>query len=737
MSIRFEKKDNIFNLITKNSQYQIKISDIGIVMHTYYGDLIGDCDMSYLHKEIDRGFSGNPYEKRNDRGVSLDLIPQEYTGCGAGDYRINSIDLINSKGNSVLDLRYKSHRIFKGKYTLNGLPYVRENDSCVDTLEIKLFDEQMGIEVILRYGVFEEKDIITRQAEIVNKDKEVIFLNKASSFAMDIPFGQFDLIHFQGRHCMERQFERKSLGHDIVKVASKRGMSSHQNNPFIILADVNSNENHGECYGFMLMYSGNHSMEVEMDQVGSVRVVGGINEDNFTWKLERNESFHTPETILAYSSKGFNDLSHKYHDIIRENVIPQKFMNMKRPVLINNWEATYFDFNTKKIKELIDQAKDLGLEMFVLDDGWFGNRNDDNGGLGDWWVNLTKLPGGLKELTDYANAVGMKFGLWFEPEMVNENSKLYKEHPDWAITDPSHKPNMSRNQLLLDMSKKEVVDYLYDKISKVLNEANIEYIKWDFNRSMSNVYSNGIDANRQRETSHRFILGAYSLMERITTNYPNVIIEGCAGGGGRFDAGILFYSPQIWCSDDTDPIARLKIQKGTSYGYPVTSMGSHVSASPNHQTNRSTPIETRAVVAMCGTFGYELDLTKLCIEDKEKIKDQIKFYNKNYWLIQKGDYYRLEDQYRIKNSNAYYEAVEFVAKDKKEALLELVITDVHANPEFPYVKLKGLDTSKIYDVFENEKLLCSISGSALMNGGLTVELLNGDYPSAIYKIIAK
>ncbi len=722
MSVNFNEKKGIFTLETKNTSYQIAINQIGILEHLYYGARISESDMSYLIVNCDRGFSGNPYELRDQRGISLDTRPLEYSCAGIGDYRVNAISVASADGSRGIDLRYKKHSILDSKYSIQGLPYVRGNQDKAHTLVITLEDETANITVDLYYGVFEDKDVITRSAIITNNGREAVKLEKAASACLDFSYGNYDLIHFYGRHCMERTLERTPVTNNIQVISSTRGMTSHQHNPFVILCDRETTENTGEAYGVMLMYSGDHCTEVEKDQTGSVRVVSGINSKTFEWKLGAGEEFAAPETILSFSEAGLNGLSQNYHRIIRENVCDQKYLNVKRPVLINNWEATYFDFNKDKLMTLAKEAAALGVEMFVLDDGWFGARSSDNRGLGDWYVNEEKLGGKLSELADEINKLGMKFGLWVEPEMVNEDSDLYRKHPEWALTEPGRKPNMSRNQLVLDMSRPDVVDYLFESLDKVIKSANIEYIKWDFNRSTSNVFSHYYDKDMQGEVAHRFILGSYSLMERLLKSNPQIMIEGCAGGGGRFDAGILFYSPQIWCSDDTDAIERLQIQKGTSYGYPVSAVGSHVSASPNHQTLRTTPLHTRGVVAMSGTFGYELDLSKLTNENKEEIKEQIKQFNKYYWLIQHGNYYRLTDQ----NTEDYFTSWEFVSQDKKEILLNMVATHVQANGRFPFVKLQGLDPKGIYvDEASGKKY----SGIALMKGGYTFGIVQGDYPA--------
>lgn len=770
MSIILDRSSKVFHLKTKNTEYQIKINEYGMVLHTYYGAPLGDADMSYLIKEIDRGFSGNSYECRDRRGLSPDTLPFEYSTEGAGDYRINALGIEDHKGARTSDLRYKSHTIYDGIYTIDNMPYVRssyegtseyktmkkasQDDSCKEgnlgsesssksesTLVIVLEDKILGIEVSLVYKVFEDKDIIVRSTRITNTSSDEVTLTKAQSMSIDLLHKNMDYIHFHGRHAMERQPERKRLTHDIQSIRSKRGASSHHNNPFVILCDKDATEDYGECYGFMLMYSGNHLEEIEVDQAGTIRLTAGIGSDYFRWKLSCGQSFQTPEVIMAYSDKGLNDLSFLYHQIIRENVCPREFRDMKRPVLINNWEGTYFDFDEKKIMEIQDAAADLGCEMFVLDDGWFGARNDDNAGLGDWYVNTKKLPGSIKAIADHANSLNMKFGLWFEPEMVNEDSDLYRNHPDWAITDEGRDPVMGRNQLVLDMGRKEVVDYLYDMISKILDSANIEYIKWDFNRSVCNVYSRVLPADRQGEASHRFMLGTYDLMNRLRSHYPNVMIEGCSGGGGRFDAGIMFYSPQIWCSDNSEAIDRLSIQKGTSYGYPVSTMGAHVSASPNHQNGRQTSIITRGIVAMSGTFGYELDPRKLSESDKDIIRQQIRDFNRFYFLIQKGRYFRLTDN----ETEEYFVSWEFVSDSKDEALISLVMKDVHANPVIPHIKLRGLDADAVYKVdycrssvedtpedvgIRRSKLEdMTFTGAALMNAGFAFDPMYGVYPS--------
>ena len=728
MAIYYEESRKLLTIETKNTSYQMLADENGFFHHLYYGRRIDRSNMEYLLTNYDRGFSGNPYILRNNRTFSLDTFPQEYTSFGVGDYRINSIAVTNGDGSYAADFRYVSHEILPGKYSIPQMPSVYDNGGEAETLVVTLQDPVTLLTVRLWYGVFPEYDVITRCAEIINHGQEQVTLLKADSVCLDMPFGKWDLVHFHGRHCLERQMERSPLIHSIQTIASKRGMSSHHHNPFVILCDRRTDEDHGDCFGLMFMYSGNHKTEIEVDQLENVRVCMGIHDAQFRWNLNSGESFHTPEVILSFSADGFTRLSHNYHGLIRHNVCRGKYKLSPRPVLINNWEATYFTFNEEKILGLAQQAAELGIELFVLDDGWFGVRNDDNSGLGDWFVNREKLPDGLSGLAEKINAMGMKFGLWIEPEMVNEDSDLYRAHPDWAFAAPHRSPMTGRNQLVLDMSRQEVVDYLFDSISKLLRESNIEYIKWDMNRPISDVYSHGAPRDRQGEIGHRYVLGVYQLMDRLTSAFPEVLFEGCAGGGGRFDPAILYYSPQIWLSDDTDPIERMTIQYGSSFGYPVSTMGAHVSASPNHQTGRTTPLKTRGVVAMSGTFGYELDLNKLGEAEKEEIRAQIRDFRKYYWLIQDGDYYRLTDH----GANHFYNAWQFVAKDGSESLVNMVVNSPQPNSLLIHIRLKGLEPEAVY-VMEGEGR--RFTGAALMYGGYTFPMMSGDYPAVQFRLV--
>ncbi|MGM9578953.1 MAG: alpha-galactosidase, partial [Evtepia sp.] len=566
---------------------------------------------------------------------------QEYSGEYTGDYRVPSLRLETDSGIRGTDLRYVSHEIRPGAYAIAGMPAAFDGDGQARTLSITLEDPAAGIQAELLYTVFPERDMIARSARIRNCGGEAVRLNKAASCCLDLPFGDWQLLHFHGRHTMERQAERVSLMNGIQTVASSRGASSHQHNPFVILCGPSATEDHGECYGLMLVYSGNHKTEIEVDQAGSTRAVMGIHDGGFSWRLLPGEVFDTPQVLLSFSDRGLTPLSQNYHKFLLRNLCRSRYALRRRPVLLNSWEAAYMDISQEKLLEIARGAKELGAELFVIDDGWFGNRDDDTRGLGDWFANEKKLPNGLLPLIRQIRDLGLQAGLWVEPEMVSEDSDLYRSHPDWALTVPGRKPTMGRSQLVLDLSREEVVDWLHDTLSRLLRENPIDYIKWDMNRNLADLYSRGLPADRQGELAHRYVLGLYDLLDRLTTEFPDVLFEGCAGGGGRFDAGMLAYCPQIWCSDNTDPISRLTIQCGTSYGYPLASMGAHVSASPNHQTGRTTPLGTRGTVAMTGAFGYELDPARLTAKEKDQIRQQIARYRRWQDLIREGDYYRL------------------------------------------------------------------------------------------------
>lgn len=724
MAIRFDEKKRTFTLHTKRTTYQMQADRYGYLLHLYYGRRTEGC-MEYLLTYADRGFSGNPYDAGNDRTYSLDALPQEFPCRGTGDYRSPAFAVKNADGSFDCDLRYQGYEIRKGKYTLPGLPAVYAKEDEAETLVIDLKDFVSGIAVRLLYGVLPELDIITRSAEIINEGNDRIYLEKAQSACLDFVTGNYDLISFYGRHAMERQFQRIPVAHGAQVIGSRRGLSSHQYNPAMILAESGTCEEHGGCYAMSFVYSGNFKGEAEKDQYNQTRFQLGLHDDMFSYPLEKGENFFVPEAILSYSGEGLGRLSRNLHDCVREHICRGKYKDQVRPVLLNSWEASYFDFDGNSLYELAEHAAAAGIELFVMDDGWFGKRNDDNSGLGDWAVNEEKLGETLSSLIKRVNSLGLKFGIWVEPEAVNEDSDLYREHPDWVIGVPGRLPVRGRNQLVLDFSRKDVVDSVFEKICNVLDQGNIEYLKWDMNRALANVSS----AMREEpgRLLHDYVLGVYDFLERLVIRYPDMLIEGCCGGGGRFDMGMLYYAPQIWCSDNTDAVDRLLIQYGTSFCYPVSAVGSHVSAVPNHQTGRETPLHTRKVVAMSGTFGYELDLGKLSEEERQEVRSQIKDYHKYAPLIQKGEYYRLTNPHTEEAA-----AWEFVSKDKEEVLLNVVMVKIHGNMTPVYVCLKGLEEGAMYREEESGILY---PAEALMGVGYPMPIELGAYQAYQYHFI--
>lgn len=738
MAVKIEQ--NVFTLLTNNSMYQIKVDEYGVLNHLWYGAITNQC-MDYLTEYPDVGFSGNIYDADNRRSYSLNTLLLEYSTKGVGDFRVPAVSVCHHDGSCALDLRYQFYELHDGKYDIPGLPSVYDTSEnyksdkvdenfCenktenadgtgdVKTLIITLKDTATDVYVKLLYGVFEEQDVITRTVIVENRGKQAVQLERVDSLCLDMPASDWEWVHFHGRHTMERQVERVPLIHGIQESSSSRGTSSHQQNPTVLLCEKNCTEDAGFCLGAALMYSGGFKTQIELDQLEQVRFVMGIDPDNFSWKLEEGESFFAPEVILSCSDKGFSQLSHNFHKIIRNNVCRGKYKLSKRPVLINNWEATYFDFDESKIENIARQASKLGIDMMVLDDGWFGKRDSDNSGLGDWFVNENKLKGGLAPLVQKIKQMGMKFGIWFEPEMVSEDSKLYRAHPEWAIRIPGRNPMRSRYQLVLDMSNPDVITYLYEAISKILRENDIDYVKWDMNRSISDWYTSTLPAHRQKEMPHRYVLGLYSLLERLTSEFPDVLFEGCSGGGGRFDAGMLYYCPQIWCSDDTDAYERCFIQYGTSFFYPISTVGSHVSAVPNHQTGRETSLKTRGVVAMAGSFGYELDLNTLTEQEKAEVAVQVESYKKYQELIHNGYYYRLTNPYENKMS-----AWSFVSEDKNTVLVHGVVFNASPNTMRLRLKLRGIDENAVYvDTLTGQ----TYTGSALIHAGILLPEIKGD-----------
>lgn len=718
MAIQIDAEKKIFTLETDHTMYQMQADAYGVLRHLWYGAKTG-CDMSYLQDYPDVGFSGNIYAAGNDRTYSLDTLPLEYAGAGVGDFRVPAVAAVHVDGSSALDLRYYSHTVKPGKYGIEGLPAVYAAEDEAETLEVVLRDTASAVEVTLLYAVLPALDLVTRCARIRNLGETPVTLTKAASLCLDISRGSWEWVHFHGRHAMERQMERRLLFHGIQEIGSTRGTSSHHQNPTVLLCTPDCTETAGACIGAALVYSGSHQTRLECDQLGQVRMVMGIHPDLFRWELKAGETFSTPEVMLSYSDTGLETLSHHFHQAIREHICRGKYQLAERPVLINNWEATYFGFDTEKILHIAEEAARLGVDMLVLDDGWFGKRDDDCSGLGDWFVNETKLSGGLHDLVEKIKGMGMRFGIWFEPEMISEDSDLYRKHPDWAIRIPDRAPMRSRYQLVLDMANPEVQEYLFRVMSDVLHSADISYVKWDMNRSISDWYTRTLPADRQGEMPHRYVLGLYALLERLTAAFPDVLFEGCSGGGGRFDAGMLYYCPQIWCSDDTDAYERTKIQYGTSFFYPVSAVGSHVSTVPNHQTGRITPFETRGTVAMAGSFGYELDLNLLSDGEKQEVAEQIRQFKTYGPLIHNGKYYRLTNP--MAEDAALWE---FAAQDGSEVLVQGMLFHAEANVLRRTVQLRGLDAEKRYRLDGTEQVY---TGAALMAGGVLLPKAWGDY----------
>lgn len=729
MSIRYFEEMKVFQLDTPSSTYAMQIFEYDVLGHLYYGRRLQTADVRYLVRYQGVDMSPNVAENK-DRTFSLDVLPLECSCANTGDYRENSLAVRDSQGFNACDLRYCSHRIYKGKPSLDGLPATFAGEEDAQTLEIVCEDKLLGLQVTLIYTVFEKLDAITRSAVIRNGSQQELTVERALSCCLDFDRSDLDFITLDGTWARERSLTRTPLRSGKQSVDSIRGNSSSQHNPFAALCDHTATEDYGDVYGFNFVYSGNFLALAEKIPMEHTRFVMGLNPFNLSFLLKPEETLTLPEVVMVYSGEGFGHMTRTFHDLYRNHLIRGKYAHQKRPVLINNWEATYFDFNTDKLLEIAKQAADLGIEMLVMDDGWFGQRNDDRRGLGDWFVNEEKLPGGLKRLVDGVNSYGLKFGMWFEPEMINEDSDVYRAHPDWCIHIPGRARSTGRSQLVMDITRPEVRDYIFDCMKKVLSSANVEYVKWDMNRCITEAGGAALAQERRGEFYHRYILGVYDLMDRLVTNFPNILLENCSSGGARFDPAMLYFSPQIWTSDDTDAIERLKIQYGTAFVYPVSTMGAHVSAVPNHQTSRMTPFGTRSRVALAGTFGYELDPTKLSQEEKEDVRTFVADYHKYNDLIREGDYYR----YANPNENVRYDCYAFLAKDKSEALVTYVKIMTEPHKFSHVVKLKGLDPERNY---RDEETGIVYPGDVLINAGYRMPDMHGDYMSCMIHLIAE
>ncbi|RBW71323.1 alpha-galactosidase [Bacillus taeanensis] len=741
MAIFYNEQTQEFHLQAKNVSYIFTVLKNNQLGHLYYGKKIRHREsFAHLVKMQARSLTSCVYE--GDLEFSLDVLKQEFPSYGTTDFREPAYQILQENGSRTTNFEYRNHRIFNGKPKLAGLPatYVENNEEAV-TLEVTLYDSVMNAEIALYYTVYENMNVITRSAKFMNKGQEKLNLTRAMSANVDFSDADFDMVHLSGAWARERHVKTRALETGIQSISSARGASSSQQNPFLALKRKDAAENQGEVYSFSFVYSGNFLAQVEVDHYNIARVTMGINPFDFNWLLESGESFQTPEVVMVYSDQGLNGMSQTYHQLYRTRLARGEWRDKIRPVLINNWEATYFDFNEAKILEIAKEAKDLGVELFVLDDGWFGKRDDDTTSLGDWFVDKIKLSNGLGSLARKINELGLQFGLWFEPEMVSKISELYKEHPDWLIHVPNRRQSHGRNQYVLDFSRKEVVDYIYEMMEKVLEEAPISYVKWDMNRYMTEIGSAALPAERQSEVAHRYILGVYDLYERLTSKFPHILFESCASGGARFDPGMIYYTPQTWTSDDTDAVERLKIQYGTSIVYPLSTMGAHVSAVPNHQVRRITSLETRGNTAYFGMFGYELDVTKMTEEEKKTVKVQIDFYKKNREVIQNGTFYRLESPFEGDGNVTSWMVV---SKDQTEALVGCYQVLARPNPGFRRLLLKGLNTNYEYQIEGRNQ---TNFGDELMNAGLQLENEfsgsvpheheeTGDFTSQVFKLKA-
>lgn len=726
MAIYIDKEKLLFHLQGSNTSYVMQVIRDGYLAHLYWGKKIQNYRGSNKIIFMDRGFSPNP--DGSDRAFSLDTIPQEYPSFGNSDFRIPAYQLQLENGSTVTDFRYKEHRVYQGKPKLKGLPSTYAEDAGeVETLEIVLEDTLINVKVVLSYSLYQKRDVITRSVRFDNEGRQQLKLLKALSASVDFRDDEYELITLYGAHNNEKNIARRKILPGIQMVDSCRGASSPQQAPFMALVREGTDEEQGEVYAFNLVYSGNFTAQTQVDSYRNTRVTMGINPFDFTWLLEPEESFQTPEVVMVYSENGLGGMSRIYHELYRNRLCRGPFRDKERPILINNWEATYFNFDADKIEQLAKEAQSVGVELFVLDDGWFGKRDDDNTSLGDWVVDRRKLPDGLLDLANRIRNLGMEFGLWFEPEMVSIDSDLYRKHPDWCIHVPDRPYTLGRNQLMLDLSRKEVCEYIIKSVSDILSDVPITYVKWDMNRHMTDVGSAALPPERQRETAHRYILGLYSVMEELTSRFPHVLFESCSSGGGRFDAGMLYYMPQTWTSDNTDAICRLKIQWGTSLVYPPITMGAHVSTVPNHQVGRITPLETRGYVAMAGNFGYELDLTTLTVEEKEIVKKQIALYKEIRSLIQFGKFYRIINPFD-ENEAAW----NFVSEDQTEMAASYFKVLSQPAAAIKTLKFKGLNPDYIYRNVETGELF---GGDELMHVGITLARVKQDFLGMFWRFV--
>ena len=714
MSVHVNEEHKLFHLQTANTSYIFQILENGGAGQLYYGAKIPvKAAYTNLASREEHDCTNTLTVDQSD--FQLELIKQEYAGLGKGDYRYPAYQITYPNGSRTSEFEYTGYEVADGKERLKNMPSAFDDQGDdSQTLTVTFKDELANLVLQLHYTVFEKEDVIVRSATFINRGQEAVTLDRALSLQLDLPDHDYDMLQFSGSWARERHLIRTPLRSGIQSIGSLRVASSHQQNPFFALARPHTDNHQGAAFGFNFIYSGNFIDSVEVDQFDTTRVLVGINPDDFGWKLANGESFQTPEAVMTYTSDGLNQMSQQLGAFYQDHLINQHFAHQDRPILINNWEATFMDFNEAKLMKIVDQADKLGIEMFVLDDGWFGHRDDDKSSLGDWFVDQKKFSNGISGFADRVHDKGMKFGLWFEPEMISIDSKLYEKHPDWMIATPGRQGTPARNQYVLDMTRQEVVDYLFEHMSAIIKQTKLDYIKWDMNRNITEMYGAKLPADQQLEFPHRYILGVYQLYARLTEAFPKVLFESCASGGGRFDLGMMYYAPQAWCSDDTDAVERIKIQDGTSYGYTQNMWGAHVSAVPNDQVGRLTSLDTRAAVAYFGDFGYELDITKMAADELATIKKQVAFYKQYRHLFQFGKFYRLDNP-DTNNDNVY--GWQVVNEDRSEAILTRFQILNGANPAYIRVYFAGLDPEATYTVNDGEE---HFSGAELMNAGYFV-----------------
>ncbi len=715
MTIYVDK--NLFHLQTRNSSYLFQIMANGELGQLYYGHRIH-------HKSAYHNLS---QREQHDAMASWtldqpdfqpEMLKQEYASLGKGDFRYPAYQVQAPDGSRISELVYQDYQITQGKQRLPHLPSTFANDpQTAQTLSITLMDAVTHLQVQLNYTIFPKFDVLIRSAAFKNQGIHSLMLKQAASCQLDLPDAHYDWLQFSGAWARECQLQRHHLHCGQQATSSLRGASSHQANPAMILARPDTTENTGEAIGFNLIYSGNFANQIDVDQFQTTRIITGINPEDFTWQLKPQSSFQTPEAVISYTNQGLNNLSQQLGAFYQQHLVNQHFAQQLRPILINNWEATYFDFDETKLLKICRQAQKIGIELFVLDDGWFGQRDDDTTSLGDWFVNQRKFPHGIDHFAQKVHDLGLQFGLWFEPEMISQASRLYQQHPDWVVGAPHRHLTPSRNQFVLDMTRTDVVQYLYEQISAIIEQTHLDYIKWDMNRNLTEIYSTQLPPAQQQEFNHRYILGVYHLYELLTTKFPQVLFESCASGGGRFDLGMMYYAPQAWVSDNTDAITRLKIQYGTSYNYPLAMMGAHISAVPNDQTGRITPLATRAAVAYFGDLGYELDITKLSSPELQTLKKQIQFYKKYRQLFQFGKFYRLLSPFAGDPNLVSWQVVN---SQQTVAIVGYYRILNEPNPPYRRLYLQGLDPNRIYQINDLEE---NFYGDELMHAGLFIPRL--------------